>query len=174
MSQMEFSAASWITELDRSGRRLLALFAETPPEAWTATVEPGRWSLVEILAHLVDEEREDFRARVLSTLEDPEAEWPPIDPEGWVESRDYARRDPAELLGEFETERSESLRRLGALGDVDWSAAHEHPKLGRLRAGDLLCAWVAHDRLHAQQILRTRWQWMESASGPFDARYAAP
>lgn len=174
MTEMEFSATDWIAELDRSGRRILSLFAETPPEAWTHVVSPGRWSLVQILAHLVDEEREDFRARISSTLEDPQREWSPIDTQGWVESRRYADRDPDELTSQFEAERAESLRWLESLGEVDWSLAHEHPKLGRLRAGDLLCAWVAHDQLHAQQILRTRWQWLESASGPFDARYAAP
>ena len=33
--------------------------------------EPGKWTLLEIVCHLLDEEREDFRARVKHTLEHP-------------------------------------------------------------------------------------------------------
>jgi len=43
---------------------------------------PEEWSVLEVICHLYDEEREDFRTRTRLTLEDPEADWPPIDPVG--------------------------------------------------------------------------------------------
>jgi hypothetical protein len=45
------------------------------------------WSILEIVTHMADEEVEDFRRRVDLTLRDPEAAWPPIDPEGWAAGR---------------------------------------------------------------------------------------
>src|SRR4029077_11108769 len=33
---------------------------------------PEKWNILEVLGHLHDEEREDFRARVKHTLENPE------------------------------------------------------------------------------------------------------
>ena len=68
----------------------LAGFAETLPSAvavipdadarWRP--EQGGWSILEIVAHLADEEIDDFRMRTELTLRDPELPWPPIDPEG--------------------------------------------------------------------------------------------
>ena len=49
----------------------------------------GAWSILEIVAHLADEEVHDFRARVELTLRDPTAPWPPIDPETWAIERRY-------------------------------------------------------------------------------------
>jgi hypothetical protein len=51
--------------------------------------EPGKWSILEVVTHLADEEVEDFRSRVGSTLSDPQVEWPAIDPEGWAVRRRY-------------------------------------------------------------------------------------
>ena len=41
---------------------------------------PQKWSILEIVHHLYDEEREDFRKRIQITLEDPKKEWSPINP----------------------------------------------------------------------------------------------
>lgn len=174
MSTMQFDAGLWIEQLRVGGIWIRQLLDATHPQHWTLRPAADKWSLLEILVHLVDEEREDFRVRLHSTLEDATRPWPPIDPEGWVRSRFYAERDPHELLTTWTRERDASVHRLQALGAADWSVAATHPILGRLRAGDLLCAWVAHDHLHGQQILRTRWQILEPATASFDARYAMP
>lgn len=50
---------------------------------------PEKWSLLEIMAHLYDEEREDFRARLDLLLHDPGQLGPGIDPQGWVKDRKY-------------------------------------------------------------------------------------
>jgi hypothetical protein len=118
----------------------------------------GSWSILEIVRHLGDEEVDDFRTRVRSTLEDPAATWPPIDPEGWARERRYNEDDLAAALDRFETERRRSLEWLRDLSDPDWSRAHEHPKLGSMRAGDVLVAWVAHDALHLRQIAKRLYQ----------------
>ena len=53
---------------------------------------PDKWNLLEILCHLVDEEREDFRTRLRIVLEDPNNPFPSIDPVGWVKERNYAQQ----------------------------------------------------------------------------------
>ena len=56
------------------------------------------WSILEIVNHLYDEEREDFRVRLDNILHHQEREWAPIDPEGWVTERQYSERElPASL-----------------------------------------------------------------------------
>ena len=52
-----------------------------------------KWSLLEIVNHLYDEEREDFRQRIMNIFEDPNKEWAPISPPEWVTEREYSKRD---------------------------------------------------------------------------------
>lgn len=132
----------------------------------------GAWSVLEIVCHLVDEEVEDFRVRVLSTLEDPARPWPRIDPEGASRDRRYNEQDLAERLGRFARERGESVRLLRALREPDWSKTHQHPTIGALRAGDLMLSWAAHDVLHMRQIAKRRFELLHEAGGGYSSAYA--
>lgn len=163
-----------IRSLEASGRTLAEHVAGLSDEQARFRPADGKWSALEVLGHLVDEERLDFRARVTSTLEDPARAWPPIDPQSWALERDYQGRDLREQLTLFRTERTASLGWLRSLVAPDWSLAHEHPKLGALRAGDLLAAWATHDLLHLRQLAGLRLAWLEHVAPPFSTRYAQP
>src|SRR5262249_22287391 len=110
-----------------------------------AKPQPEAWSILEVVNHLVDEEREDFRQRLDLTRHRPEVDWPPIDREGWVTSRAYQQRDLRQSLAAFTAERQRSIEWLQALDNPDWHRARIHPSGFTLHAGDLLSAWVAHD-----------------------------
>ena len=145
----------------------------------TTTVEQARWrpavdewSVLEVIAHLADEEREDFRRRLDLTLHDPKAEWPPIDPEGWVTAHDYNARDPGEALDDFLAERQRSLAWLGSLERHDWSAAHDQPGLGTMTAEEILGAWLAHDLLHIRQLNQLCWLLLARDVPPTSLAYA--
>lgn len=133
---------------------------------------PDKWSILEVVTHLADEEVEDFRARLRSTLERPAADWAPIDPEGWAVARHYNEGSLAESLARFSAERATSIEWLGGLEDPDWSRAHEHPKWGPFSAGDLLTSWVAHDHIHVRQINRLQREYLVSEVSGWSAYYA--
>ena len=151
---------------------LLALLYAMRGEAALWRPHPGAWSSLEIANHLADEERDDFRARLSRTLDDPEAPWEPIDPEGWVRLRRYAERDMQASIDRFSVERDVSLHWLGELGEPDLSVAHVHPAAGPIRAGDLLAAWVAHDLFHVRQLVRLQYRYLGEAFPGFDPSYA--
>lgn len=134
----------------------------------------GGWTLLEIVAHVADEETHDFRPRLESTLEDPSREWAPIDPERRVVERDFNAGHLAATLARFVSERSASIAWLRSLADPDWARAHAHPSLGELRAGDLLLSWAEHDWLHLRQIAKRMYQLALRAGEGFDAGYAGP
>jgi len=135
---------------------------------------PGdAWSILEIVRHLGDEEVEDFRARLQSTLRDPAAPWTPIDPQGAARERRYNEGDLGEALDRFERERAASVAWLRSLGDgVDWSVAHEHPKLGPITAASLLASWAAHDALHLRQIAKRMFELAQRDGGGASTLYA--
>ncbi|MEW6071469.1 MAG: DinB family protein [Planctomycetota bacterium] len=134
----------------------------------------GAWSILEVAGHLADEEVLDFRARLERTLRDPAEAWDPIDPVGWVGERRYQDADLAAVLDRFAAARADSLSFLRGLADPAWTNAHEHARLGALRAGDLLVAWVVHDQLHLRQIANRRREIAGREGGGYSARYAEP
>jgi hypothetical protein len=133
---------------------------------------PEHWSVLEIACHLLDEEREDFRVRIRSTLEAPERPWPTLDLEDVAARRGYNSRPWAETLAAFHAERSVSVAWLRSLGAVDWSIAHQHPKVGPVPAGELLAAWAAHDALHLRQIAKRLHNLAGRDGAPNSLRYA--
>lgn len=135
---------------------------------------PEKWSLLEVLCHLHDEEVDDFRTRVDSTLHHPEVPWPAIDPQGWVRDRRHAEWDPETTMKSFRKRRLDSLHWLRSLDAPDWTAVHEHPQLGALSAGDLLLSWVTHDHLHIRQIVNLQLAFHREHGEPYSSRYAEP
>jgi hypothetical protein len=134
---------------------------------WKPTTE--KWSLLEVVCHLYDEEREDFRARLKSTFEDPSKEWPKIDPPAWVSERNYRGQDYEEKLLNFLKERDTSLSWLESLQSPNWDTPYVHPKVGAVPAIRLLSNWVAHDYLHLRQIIRLKYEFLEAHSNePLD------
>jgi uncharacterized damage-inducible protein DinB len=132
----------------------------------------GGWSILEIIMHLADEETSDFRPRLERTMADPQEEWDPIDPEGWSKERKYNEANLKEAIARFITERRQSVTRLRNLPKTDWTQERTHPKLGTLRAGDLLASWAAHDALHLRQIARRLYQITQRDAGEFSTAYA--
>ena len=135
---------------------------------------PDKWSLLEILNHLGDEERDDFRRRIRLLLADPQQDWPPIDPDLWAIEREYNSRDLAKSLRDFAAERQASIDWLRSLESPDWKATKTHPLAGSLMAGDLLASWVAHDLMHLGQIARTKLALAREKAKPFSTDYASP
>ena len=130
---------------------------------------PERWSILEVVNHLVDEEREDFRFRFRHLLERPDEPAPPIDPPRWAIERRYNERQLAPSIEAFSGERSASLGWLAGLDAVDLTNTSAHT--GR-SAGELLAAWVAHDLLHVRQIAKLHYDHWAREVSPVRIDYA--
>lgn len=133
---------------------------------------PKDWSILEVCCHLLDEEREDFRVRLRSTLRDPSLPWPELDLDGVAERRGYLSSDLRGTVSSFIAERRESVAWLRSLGDANWSKAYPHPKFGPIAAGSLLASWAAHDALHLRQISKRLHQLAARDGCGFSIAYA--
>ncbi len=143
---------------------LLAVFQDADEALLRSREAEGRWSPLEILAHLRDEEVEDFRPRAMAAAEGRPIE-KGIDPARWVTERRYNEMDPGAVYLDWAAERADSCRWLRTLAVEDLQRFLEHPKLGRMRAGDFIAAWRMHDLLHLRQfttalavLTARRWQ----------------
>jgi hypothetical protein len=137
--------------------------------------DPSSWSMLEVVNHLADEEAEDFRTRLEILLHRPEDPFPPIDPKGWVTSRDYQSRNFADSVRRFLAERETSLRWLATLATLetpDLDREKVHTSGLTLSARQMMASWEAHDLLHTRQLTRLRYQYLAHEVAPIPLDYA--
>jgi len=137
---------------------------------WKPT--PDDWSILEVINHLLDEEREDFRFRLRHLWSGADGPWPAIAPQKWVTVRDYNHRDLSESLANYLHERQRSLDWLAKISGTDWQTRYQHPPLEGLSAGDLLVSWAAHDVLHLRQLVELKWAYGRMQFAPYSPDYA--
>jgi len=130
---------------------------------WKQT--PEKWCLLEIVCHLYDEEREDFKFRTQWVLEKPGETPPQFNPVAWVTERNYIGQDYDQTLNKFIEEREQSIIWLQSLENPKWENYYEHPKKGKLTAKFFLTNWLAHDYLHFRQITKLKFDYLEHQSG---------
>ena len=162
----------FIDSLQNSAAKIEAMLRDMDLDAVRWKPEPAMWSMLEVINHLFDEEREDFRKRLELVLSNPDEPWPPIDPEGWVVQRGYNERDPAESLHDFLTEREKSLRWLTMQNSRDWQATYHHPQMGPMSAELLLANWLAHDLFHIRQVTDLHFAFLTKQVAPVSLNYA--
>src|SRR4051794_4353460 len=96
-------------ELTQSGQMIRALAMGISQAEAQIKPDAESWSILEVICHLYDEEREDFRQRLDIILHRPNEIFPPIHPSAWVTERHYNERDLADMLEKFAAEREKSL-----------------------------------------------------------------
>ncbi len=158
-------------ELVHGAEAIRSLVSGVSPDEARQRPTPEVWSMLEVMCHLHDEEREDFRPRLDVVLHRPETAWLRIDPAGWVTERRYNDRDLAETLAGFLAERERSVAWLGTLTAPDWSREYRAP-FGLITAGDLLASWAAHDLLHTRQLVELRRARLLAQTAPHRTQYA--
>ena len=133
---------------------------------------PEKWSILEVVNHLYDEEIEDFRDRLDMVLHHTGENWNANNPVAWVTEREYNKRDFGKSLANFLNERNKSIQWLSQLSTPDLNLYYEHPNFARITAGDLLYSWLAHDYLHQRQIINIKLKHLAESIKPYSIRYA--
>ncbi len=174
---MEFF--TFYQELENSTEMIRALLAGVAP--YEARLKPSAesWSILEVVCHLYDEEREDFREHldfILSTslkagLHRQNETWHVIDTNGWVTQRNYNAQNLAAMQEKFFAEREKSLTWLKALQNPNWEKTYTTP-YRTISAGEMLACWIAHDNLAIRQLVELRRLWIEHITQPYNLEYA--
>lgn len=158
-------------ELTHSTEMIRALLSGVGAEEARIKPSAGKWSILEVVCHLYDEEREDFREHLDFILHRQNEGWHPIAPQAWVKSRKYNQRDFKTMIAKFFRERAKSLTWLRRLRKADWNITYQS-KWGSMRAGDMFASWTAHDNLHIRQLTELRRMLIERKTKPYKIRYA--
>jgi hypothetical protein len=136
---------------------------------WKPTQET--WCLKEVMEHVYNEERFDFRIHLLEILNDPPQAW------GTRQLEYISVKTCDQALDGFLIERQASIGWLTGLKSTNWNVtttASFGPSgdVLVLKAGDVLVSWVAHDFLHIRQLNELHFSWNEKQAKPYSVQYA--
>jgi hypothetical protein len=151
-----------VTEDER--RRLLDILQATPATLKAALKgvprklllwrpAPGKWSILEIVCHMRDMEREAYLARYQRILAEDEPSLPDIEGEALAIERDYRSQSLATVLRDWTSLRKQNLRLLKGVKGAAWQRVGVHATGGRLAVEDFLRRHaLGNDEAHLGQI----------------------
>jgi hypothetical protein len=115
-----------------------------------APPRPGEWSIVEVVRHLVEGDRDTLLPRLRRMLAEDRPVFPARRP------LEHDASDLATLLDVFERARAEVVRILSGLEDRAWSREGVSPSRGPLSVETYAASTVAHDTEHLRQLQAVR------------------
>jgi len=158
-------------ELQQSTEMIRALLLGITQEEAQVKPSPDSWSTLEVICHLYDEEREDFREHLDFIIHRQNEGWHTIDPERWVMERKYNEQNFAEMQGTFFAERKLSLEWLSGLRQINWETTYTS-QYGTTSAAEMFACWIAHDNLHIRKLVELRRMRIENITQPYNLEYA--
>jgi hypothetical protein len=164
------SIAEIVRRLSGNAEAVAALMQTVSDEQAQWKPDRETWSLNQVMEHLYDEERMDFRSHLEEMLSDPPQPW------GARREEHVPTASCRQALAGFVVEREASIAWLMALQTPDWDTVSE-ARFGPsdvllLSAGDVLVSWVAHDFLHIRQMNELLYAWNEKQAAPYSVQYA--
>jgi FMN phosphatase YigB (HAD superfamily) len=145
---------------------MLAILKTTPAVVKTLTSQcsrsdwrkrpiEGEWSLLEIMYHLRDLEKEVNLPRFELMENSINPFIPGVDSDRWAIERNYNEQSDTTIHADFCSSRSKLLGVIGHYSSDDWQLPLRHSFFGPTTRLELAKFIVAHDQDHIQQIVRT-------------------
>jgi len=140
--------------MQRETAPLLAeLIAGVPESKLRERPHPDKWSVVEILAHLAEDElTSSWRYRQM--IENDGLPLPGFDQDLWARLGDYQSWDASDALTMFRLLREANLKMFARLTAEEWQRHGAHAERGAMTVRDLATQMAGHDRHHIEQIER--------------------
>jgi hypothetical protein len=161
-----------VRHLTANAKAMCALAQNLSDEdaSWKPT--PETWSMQEVIEHIYNEERLDFRNHLKKMLNGPPLKWGGGDSDAYL-SVNGCRK----TLESFLTERQASIAWLMVLKSPDWRVTFQMSfgaagDVMTISAGDVLVSWVAHDYLHLRQMNELLYALNEKQASPNSVAYA--
>lgn len=139
--------------LSETPAKLKSALAGLPKKLLLWTPAPGKWSILEIVCHLRDMERDAYQARYERVLAEENPQLPDINGEAYALEFDYRAQKLSAVLRDWARLRKENLRLLKKLKADQWQRIGSHETAGPLTIEALLRRQaVGNDLAHLAQI----------------------
>lgn len=133
--------------------KLKAALKGVPKKLLTWTPAPGKWSILEIVCHLRDMERDAYLTRYERILKEDNPSLPDVDGDIYALEKDYRSAKLSEVVRDWSRLRKDCLRILAKLRAAEWERVGTHETAGPLSVATLLRRHaVGNDQAHLEQI----------------------
>lgn len=105
--------------LERDSREWRTLLASVPPARETHRYAPGKWSIREVVGHIIDAERM-FSVRAMAFARGDRSHFPSFDEDAYAAASGADRRALADLAEELSAVRRSTLLLLGSFEEETW------------------------------------------------------
>jgi len=146
------SCASKLAVLSSTPASLDAICSILSQEDTQFRPEENSWSIVEIICHLRDADREINIPRFKSILEVENLFITGIDTDSWVRERSYQMEECQTAVQDFLTYRSQLLALIHSLPEDLWDKVIRHSIFGPTKPGELMEFIAIHDQIHIKQV----------------------
>lgn len=125
-----------------------------PEEKWDFAYAPGKWTVKELLGHIIDSER-IFQYRLLRFSRGDSTELPGFDQDIFVAAGNAARRSPESLILEYQAVREAGILLLKSLSTAELT------KCGTANGYEIAAGWIpyfmAGHEIHHVKIMKERY-----------------
>ena len=143
-----------IQTLERQIENSLSLLRTIPSDKANFRYAPEKWSVKELLGHLIDSER-IFSYRALRFARNDQTPLPGYEQNDYVRNADFDRRNLADMAEEFATVRRATIQLLRPLNETEWL---RHGKANENEVTVRALAYIiAGHELHHMGVLRSRY-----------------
>jgi uncharacterized damage-inducible protein DinB len=143
-----------IQTLEQQIENSLSLLRTIPSDKANFRYAPDKWSVKQLLGHLIDSER-IFSYRALSFARNDHTPLPGYEQNDYVREADFDSRNLADMVEEYATVRRATIQLFRPLNETEWL------RHGKANENDVsvraLAYIIAGHELHHMDVLRTRY-----------------
>jgi hypothetical protein len=148
------AAGDIVETLERQSADTLALLRSVPEDRAGMSYEPGKWSVKELVGHVIDTERV-FSHRALRFARGDQTPLPGYEQDDYVRAANFDARTLSSIAGEFERVRAATVALLRSFDQEAWA------RRGTANDNEVSVRALAHilagHELHHINILRERY-----------------
>lgn len=130
---------------------LIRIMDAVRPERHDEEIEPGRFTLREVIAHLADWEQ-IWLDRITLAVEYPGSTVETHDEGDRAAAHNYSGKDVHHELEVFANRRRDTVTYLLGLAVDDWDKTVKHPENGEMSVMDIVNYVIGHDLYHLHQV----------------------
>jgi hypothetical protein len=129
-----------------------ALVKDATTEDYDRVVDPERFTLREMLAHISDWETIHL-GRLIQFRDETNPIIQGIDEGEWAITHNHAGADPSESLAGFALGRAKIVELIDALTEEEWNKTGFHTEAGNISMAEYLILTSVHDGYHLKQTV---------------------
>lgn len=138
----------------KNGIDFLTFYQSIPADKWNFAYAEGKWTIKEVLAHVIDSERV-FQYRALRFGRNDNTELPGFDQDTFAAAKNSAHRTEESLLEEYQIVRQSSCVLFENFNEEELN------RTGKANDFEIMVGWIAYmivgHEMHHEQILKERY-----------------